>query len=361
MPGGSMKVLYCASVTSHLKNFHLPHIKWLSENGCEVTTLTDDGERLPCTVDAKGISFVRSLFSPHNIKAIFQASRILNYHHYDLVITNTTLARIVMGAAVKLLDRKQRPFLLNICHGFPFHANEAKKKWLYLGSEKLIANATDLLVVMNREDEFIANKYKLGRNIMFAHGMGVDGASFKPDPYAGKLSGFTFLCIADFSKRKNQAMLIRAFAKAAGEMPKATLAFAGAGATLAQCRRLAEKLNISRRVKFLGHVSSIAQLIPECDAIVSASAYEGLPFNIVEAMLCGLPVIARDIKGHRDLLLGTAGRLFITERDLENLLKAVYGNGRRQAAYPNAWQYTLAGVQDEWRNIFAKALAGAGR
>ncbi len=38
------------------------------------------------------------------------------------------------------------------------------------------------------------------------------------------------------------------------------------------------------------------------DICVSASRIEGLPFNIMESMSCGLPVVASNIKGHSDLI-----------------------------------------------------------
>jgi glycosyltransferase EpsD len=64
------------------------------------------------------------------------------------------------------------------------------------------------------------------------------------------------------------------------------------------------------------------ELYPLCDAAVSTSKIEGLPFNLLEAMACGLPILASNIKGHRDLVENKREFLFCTEQELcEKLVK----------------------------------------
>ena len=55
-------------------------------------------------------------------------------------------------------------------------------------------------------------------------------------------------------------------------------------------------------MRFLGQVSDINTLYRSSDLLVAASVMEGLPFNVMEALYCGLPVAASRIKGHTDLL-----------------------------------------------------------
>ena len=64
------------------------------------------------------------------------------------------------------------------------------------------------------------------------------------------------------------------------------------------------------RVRFPGQVSNIPAWLRAADCAVSASHSEGLPFNIMEAMRAGLPIVATDVKGHSDLLEGGAGLLY---------------------------------------------------
>ena len=126
---------------------------------------------------------------------------------------------------------------------------------------------------------------------------------------------------AEVSGRKNQAMLIEAMRS----LPENTvLLLPGRGANREQCRRLAREAGVRERVHFPGFVQGMEDYYHAADICVSASRIEGLPFNVMEAMACGLPVIASDIKGHQDLV-----------RNGENGLLYPFGDGKAFAAAVN--------------------------
>lgn len=79
---------------------------------------------------------------------------------------------------------------------------------------------------------------------------------------------------------------------------------------------MAAELHIEKQVHFFGYVTEMDTLYPLCDAAVSTSKIEGLPFNILEAMSCGRPVLISDTKGHRDLVENKKEFLFQTEEEL---------------------------------------------
>ena len=77
-----------------------------------------------------------------------------------------------------------------------------------------------------------------------------------------------------------------------------------------------ERLKISDKIILAGHVNNAKELIYSSDIIISSSKSEGLPFNIMEAMSIGIPVIASRIKGHIDLITdGYNGYLFDLNKD----------------------------------------------
>ena len=65
--------------------------------------------------------------------------------------------------------------------------------------------------------------------------------------------------------------------------------------------RLARRLGIADRVVFAGFVA-VEDIWAANHALVMPSRYEGLPLAMVEAMLCGRPVIATDVAGHREVV-----------------------------------------------------------
>ena len=116
------------------------------------------------------------------------------------------------------------------------------------------------------------------------------------------------LYAAEFSARKSQSVVIRALS----QLPEYVwLALPGEGALREECRELARKLGVGGRVLFPGQVRDIPAWCAMADGAVSASRSEGLPFNIMEAMYAGLPVVASDVKGHADLIKdGVMGLLY---------------------------------------------------
>jgi glycosyltransferase EpsD len=96
----------------------------------------------------------------------------------------------------------------------------------------------------------------------------------------------------------------------------------GEGDMRSELLALAEGLGVCDSVSFLGRKENPASFMAAADVYVSASKSEGLPFNVVEALGAGVPVIATDVKGHKDILEDGAGVLF-AQNDDEALLKAL--------------------------------------
>jgi glycosyltransferase involved in cell wall biosynthesis len=65
--------------------------------------------------------------------------------------------------------------------------------------------------------------------------------------------------------------------------------------------RLAQRLGLSDRVVFAGH-APVAEIWASNHVLVMPSRREGLPLAMVEAMLCGRPVVATDVAGHSEII-----------------------------------------------------------
>ena len=139
----------------------------------------------------------------------------------------------------------------------------------------------------------------------------------------------------------------------------------GRGDLRESCRQLARRAGVIGRVHFPGFVRDMETYYHAADLCVSASRIEGLPFNVMEAMACGLPVVASDVKGHQDLVKsGENGLLYpfgdakafaeAVKRLLEPEKRRAFGEAARQSVQP----FGLQTVFPELTAIYEKAAKG---
>ena len=304
-------ILICASRMSHIINFHLPYIRYFKERGYEVHIAAENASEHPLIDRCFDMPFVKNPVSPKNLSTISKLKKLIKQNSYTMVYSNSTLAGAALRMAVKRAG-KNRPYCVHISHGYMFDDKKGVRSVVYRTAEKLTASVTDSLVVMNSEDLMLARKYRLGKNVFFTWGMGLRSELFPEIGEAERKAcrnklGFAdntviLLCVGEFSGRKNQALLIKALDALRQKHRNVAIVFAGDGADLADCRSLAERLELDSHIRFLGHTKDVNTLYRSCDVLISGALMEGLPFNVMEALHCNMPVIASRIKGHIDLI-----------------------------------------------------------
>jgi glycosyltransferase involved in cell wall biosynthesis len=77
----------------------------------------------------------------------------------------------------------------------------------------------------------------------------------------------------------------------------------GDGPHRQRLEKFRDQCQIADKVHFLGHRSDVPRLMPHFDQLWSTSSYEGQSNAIMEAMAAGVPVVATDIAGTRDLVV----------------------------------------------------------
>lgn len=365
------KILYCASTASHILNFHLPYLRAFHETGYEVWVAAERRAPVPYADHVVALPMRKKLLSFGNLKAVLEARSLIREQGFDMVSTHTELASAAVRAAILLL--RKRPKVVCTMHGYLFRESDGLKKWVYLIPEKLCARVTDVLMVMNHEDYEIARRHRLYRDrLCRIDGMGIDLSKFHPAAPEERASSraeleigeddFVYVYAAEFSRRKNQAFLIRAFAGFCRQNPRMKLLLAGDGALLGECKALARGLHADGQILFPGYVENMRGLYAACDVCVSSSRIEGLPFNVMEAMACGLPVVASDIKGHRELTQeGKSGLLFRSAAELESRMKELQRDGDlrkslREAGISQVKRFALPVVFPEVMERYRRVL-----
>lgn len=323
-----MKILYTATVLSHICQFHLPHMQHLQEQGWEVhvaahnNLAVKNGLKLNYCDKFIETPFSRSPKSPDNLRAYRQLKKLLAEEHYDVILCNTPMGGIVTRLAAEK-TRKQGTRVIYMAHGFHFYKGSSKKAWaVFYPIEKRMAKRCDLMITINKEDYALARE-KFGRRTKVAHihGVGVNEKRYHPAaPEAQRAmrqaeglspEDFVILCTGELNENKNQKTLISAAAALQGEIPGLKVLLAGNGPKEQELRDQIRAEGLENTVKLLGYRTDLEKLLPAVDLVVSCSRREGMPLNIIEAMLCKKPVVASHNRGHDELVQeGASGYLF---------------------------------------------------
>lgn len=207
---------------------------------------------------------------------------------------------------------------------------------------------------------------------------GVSIERFRPDPEARKRlreelgldKAFAWLAVGRFDPPKDYPIMLRAFAVVLGKRPEAQLLIAGDGPLRPSIEKLAKDLGIGAQVKFLGIRRDIHELMNAADAYVMSSAWEGMPMVLLEACATGLPVVATNVGGNREIVQDGVTGFLVPPKDSEALAQAMLrlmnlsaeerqrmGQAGREHIKAN---FSLDRVVDQWEALYKELLAQKG-
>ena len=309
------KVLFVATVDSHIELFHLPFLKYFKDNDFEVHVATNSNKPIKYCDKKIQLPIARSPFKPSNLRAIKQLRKIIDREHYNIIHCHTPMGSVVARLAAKNA-RKSGTRVIYTAHGFHFYKGAPLLNWLlFYPVEKYLAKYTDTLITINQEDYTRAKK-KFGKrchDIQYGPGVGVDPKKFETrlttkeknalrSSLGLKVDDVVLICIGRLDKNKNQGFLIKTLSQLGKNYH---LLLVGPDELNGKYQKLAKKLNLENRVHFLGFRSDIPELLQISNLAVSASKREGLPVNLIESAFASLPIVATDCRGNRDICLAT--------------------------------------------------------
>jgi glycosyltransferase involved in cell wall biosynthesis len=124
------------------------------------------------------------------------------------------------------------------------------------------------------------------------------------------------------SLEKGVYILIRAFSKLSPEVP-AILYIIGDGPEQSQLKGLISTYRLENKVYIREAVDNIAPFLQAADIFVMPSRHEGLSNSILEAMACGVPVIATHVEGNAELIEDGVNGLLVTPENEAELAQAL--------------------------------------
>lgn len=307
------KVLFVASIDKHISRFHIPSLKWFSDRGYEVHVACNGYAEMPYCDKVHQIDFVRSPYSIKHLRVISQLKKLFAKEDFYLVHCHTTVASLLTRIAGNSFRKSKGLKVLHTSHGFHFFKGGPLLNWLvFYPIEKIASRFQDCLITINTEDYNLARDHFYCKDVRLIPGMGVNRERFKVLNCQGKLrereswdiapDAKVMIYVAEFIHRKNHRFIIESAADLKAQFPELIIILPGRGKLLAEMKGLAEKLNVNSFVRFTGFINNVESLMACSNLGFSSSRQEGLGLHIVEAMMSGLPVIATDNSGHRELI-----------------------------------------------------------
>lgn len=237
-----------------------------------------------------------SIYSPLNI---FKIAKHLK--RYDIIHVNL-FPSLYLVAIANLLVRKP---LVYTEHNTTNSRRNKKylcflEKWVYRQYRKIISISDS--TQSNLKTWIDADKDDK-RFVVINNGVSLE--SFKNSKHE-HIYPHTLIMVARFVPAKDQPTIIRAMTLLDKDVH---LILVGDGETLESCKKMALELAVNERVHFVGTQSDVPSWIGKADIGIQSSHWEGFGLTAVEMMAGGLPVVASDVEGVKQVVEG-AGVLF---------------------------------------------------
>lgn len=392
------KALLVTRVSGFVPQFEMNNVKILQEMGYEVHYASNfdtivygnDNSRLEGTgIICHQIDFERSPFSKNVKIAYKQLKKLMLDEKYDFIHCHMPMSGVLARAAAQKVRKEtgRNIPVIYTAHGLHFYKGAPIKNWVYYPIERYLARYTDRLILINEEDYKRASRFPVRGKVERTMGIGMNLSKYKKyDENPKEKSKRTIyerfgICnnddiivsVGELSKRKNHICIIEAMALL--KDMNISYLVCGTGAMEQQLRKKAEELGVEKQVIFAGYVKDVPDVLDECDCFVFPSFQEGLPVAVMEAMAVGLPVIASDIRGVRELVIHAKGGYLVNGHDSEDYAVKIrrmftekYGKSavprnerRRQMGGFNmehVKKYSIEVVDKQMRKIYADLLGG---
>ena len=262
-----------------------------------------------------------------SLKCLPQLKDLLKREKYDIVHTHTETGGLLLRLA---LSAKARSKFVYNPHGMSFwKGSSLKSQLIYKPLERWICSGMDVNLGMNGEEMESLIMWNEG-TASYVHGVGLNVTRMQ-NPKRSQVEVRTEFGLADgeqlivsigeLDDNKNHITVIRALGSLGRKDFKYVVC--GVGPNKEMLHSEASRLGLQDNVILAGYRSDIPDILSATDIFIFPSFHEGMPVSALEAMACGLPVIASKIRGNVDIVRdGDNGYLF-EPSDVETLTQKI--------------------------------------
>ncbi|MTD55135.1 glycosyltransferase family 4 protein [Amycolatopsis pithecellobii] len=282
----------------------------LADRGHEVTIIAGSGDRLLGEAKTEVIvepALRASIVPRDDFLAVRRLTALFSRRSFDVVHTHSAKAGAVGRLAA---HRAGVPRIVHTYHGFPFHEFQSvPRRHAYIRVERRLGRITDVALCVGTAVAVEAiRRGLLPPERIRTIAVPVDAACpVSPQArsrarHALRLPGSAPVvgAVGRLSYQKAPEHFIAAMT--ALHRPEVTGVWIGDGELAARMRALAREAEPDARIVLAGERADVPALLPAFDVFTLPSRYEGLPVAIVEAMACGVPVVATAVNAVPDVV-----------------------------------------------------------
>ena len=282
--------------------------------------------------------------------------KFINDNNYDIVIGVEGIFSLLLGIINKKITAKTIGWYHNSYEAY--FCNKQRYYWNMDLLFKKYINNLDECVVLTEHDK-ICNKDKMNLDSITIY----NPLSFYSDKKSSCNKNIV-LCVARLVKyQKGLDLLIEAFAKVIKKEKDWKLLIIGDGPDKEKLEIQIKDKMLQNNIKILNHEDDIKKYYLNASIFVSPSRWEGFGLVITEAMECGLPIIAYENSGPKEIIgeNNEAGILIESEnieRLSEEICSLIKDKEKRlylsSKSIERARDFDIDKIADRWNSIFNK-------
>jgi glycosyltransferase involved in cell wall biosynthesis len=259
--------------------------------------------------------------------------------HDDLARAGVTVRMVGSGGAARAwrLARMLRADHIDLVHSWLFIANAYAMGARLCGARQplitsarnckvqgrasqlvnLLAFRSSRAIVVNSQNvaAFIARHYRAPADRIRVIHNGVDTQRFRPAPALPDAPPGPIVTVGRLVAQKNHEMFLQAAARVGRDHPDLRFMIVGDGPLRAALEARAGQLGLAARVTFAGERRDVEAILRAASLFWLTSRWEGMPNVVLEAMASGVPAIATDVGGTRELIRGGVDGFVVPEGD----------------------------------------------
>lgn len=321
-------------------------------------------------------SLGRSISPLNDIAAFIRLYRLIRRERPQVVHTHKAKAGLLGRLAARLAGV---PLIVHTFHGHLFSGYFGPwKTRLIIASERLMAHLTHKIIVLSpQQREDFVRRYRIapaGKLRVVPLGLALEKFVHPASrDEARRQLGIPLDCTAigivgRLVPIKNHRLFLAAARTILRELPQCHFVIVGDGELRTDLEQLAARWHLAERVHFTGWLDHLEEVYPAFDIVTLTSNNEGTPVSLIEAMACGVPVVATAVGGVPDVLDNGRLGLLVLPNDatalaatiVETIRNLANAAARAQAARNHVLRtYTVDRLARDMDTLYRDLLAPA--